>query len=406
MVKIGFIVLVAAVSYTACEKEGNTPIVPADYPLGSFKNIFTAFWNGMNTRYVFWAYDTTDWDRMYSTYQSMFAALDTAPANINRDSVAYQYLKAMTSSLIDGHYDIEGIPIGSHSYDIRPSLNRKKLDPDFIVNGEFYTPYFRNVLPTQLDPEKAMSNDTLLYDGDTVFAVAGTIRHKILYLYFKSFHLARFYGYDSSLTAALDFFRERLSPDSSQYEGAIIDVRSNYGGEVGDFDFLLGGILDAPLYYGYTTTKSGNGRLDYTPWIPAIINPAPGGMPLSPAQKIVVLADNWSQSAAEQLTMAIKVLPNSTFVGDTTWGANGPFIGSAFYTDFFGGSFNIGITGTSLSTTSTFAFVKTSSSMFKYINDTVYEGKGFPPDILVLRDTTQIKIGIDVQLGKAMSLFN
>lgn len=406
MIRGGIFLLLIAYSYASCEKEGNAPIVPSNYPYDNYKDVFTAFWNGMNTRYVFWDWDSTNWDQVYSTYQPKFAELDTARAfnGLNKDSVAYQYLKAMTSTLIDGHYQIEGLRISGHTYSINPSYNRKRNDPAFLANGEMYTPYFDSVLVGRLQPSH-VSVDTI-YDGDTVLAVSGVIDQKILYLYFKSFHLGRFYGKVPSLTAALDFFRGRLRPDSSQYEGAIIDVRGNYGGEISDFDLLLGNLLDAPLPYGYTRTKSGNGRLDYTPWIPAIINPAAGGgRPLSGSQQIVVLADNWSQSAAEQLTMAIKRLPNSTFVGYTTWGANGPFIGSAFYSDFFGGSFNFGITGNGIASTNAYGFVKTSSSMFKYINDTSYEGNGFPPDILVLRDTQDIRNGVDVQLDKAISLF-
>jgi carboxyl-terminal processing protease len=388
----------------ACEKTGTAPIVASNYPINNYNDVFEAFWNGMNTRYVFWEYDTTNWDNIYKTYKPLFASLDTQ-THVNKDAVAFGYLKMMTRGLIDGHYDLMNININNSLYSFRPSAYRKSTDAYFLANPQIGVPYFNSILPKRLDVPSYRSTDTLLFEGDTVFAVSGTINSNILYLYFKSFHLTRFYSSDASLKKVLDFFQQRLSPDSTQYLGAIIDVRDNYGGEIRDIDFLLGPIVSAPVDFGYSRTKVGNGRLDYTSWIPAIISPVPGSRPLSNTQKIVVLADDWSESAAEQLTMAIKTLPNSSFVGDTTWGANGPFEGSPFYTDFFGGPFNIGITSTGFSSTGTYGFVKTSSSMFKYINGTVYEGRGFPPDILVPQNNPGLHMGVDSQLEAAIRLF-
>src|SRR6202000_1814744 len=77
-----------------------------------------------------------------------------------------------------------------------------------------------------------------------------------------------------------------------------------------------------PLHFADTREKSGNGRLDYTPWAPAAAMPQNGSFQFT--RPIVVLTDQNSESMAEMTTMAIKSLPNSYIIGDTTWGANGP----------------------------------------------------------------------------------
>lgn len=105
--------------------------------------------------------------------------------------------------------------------------------------------------------------------------------------------------------------------------------------------------------------------------------------------------------------MSLKLLPNTTFVGDTTWGANGPLTENAI---FNAGSFNFGKVGTEIASGNVFFYgnAYTSSTMFKYINNTIYEGKGFPPDIdikVTLHDIFLPNNYVnDPQLNKAISI--
>jgi len=397
---------------SACEKTKYNPVAPGDYPIQNphyYYDAFQAFWNGMNTRYIFWDYDPTNWDSVYTIYEPMFKQLD-ALKNVNQSAISYSYFIAMTSDLIDGHYLISDIKDNNAdtNYDgIRPSLNRKKSGAFFNANPRLYYTYFQDSVPYRLDP--IWYESKLIASEDSFFAVTGTINHNILYLYFSSFNITGNINSnsDSALNSVITFYRDRFSFDSTQYNGAIIDVRGNPGGSIEDIDTLLGGIVNSPWQIGYTRSKSGNGRLDYTPWEPVYISPSSSGKPLASTQKIVVLADDWSESAAEQLTMAIKTIPNTTFIGDTTWGANGPFLGGSTYTDFFGGSFNIGTIGEGTGEPAgTFGFVKTSYAMFKYLNGTFYEGKGFPPDMVVNRSGARTySRGQDSALEKAIRLF-
>ena len=400
-------IAIGIVMTMGCEKTIPTPINPSEYPITNFSDVFEAYWNGMNTRYVFWEWDTTNWDRVYYQYKPKFAALAGLSNNIAQDS-AISYLKQMAGGLTDGHYNLEDIDSNGTMTHFEPSATRKATDTYFAGNERIPLTYFEQTLPHYwLDsPYVESSIDTIDNGSELVFALSGTIQHKILYLYFSTFNLDSFYvPRRAVLTKALNFFFDRFTADSTAYKGIIIDVRNNLGGSISDIDFMLGRIISQPVQYGWVRTKTGNGRLDYSPWFPATLEPIAGGQPLASSQKLVVLADNYSQSAAEQFTMAIKQLPNSTFIGDTTWGANGPFPASVQYPDYFSGAFYIGDTTKSANPNGAFAFVKTSSFAFKYINDTVYEGRGFPPDILVHASSiAALKSGTDSALHTAVNL--
>jgi carboxyl-terminal processing protease len=379
--------------FCACQKSIPIPVSPNTYPIQKFSDVFEAYWNGMNERYVFWDWDTTNWDRIYQSYKPLFARLDDSALSSHADEdTVIMYLKEITAGLIDGHYEIQSLDtLNGHTTHFSPSYLQKLNDPFFVANPQIHAPYFQHILPGILDSPH-ISGYTI-YQNDTIFAVSGTIDSHILYLYFKSFYLEQAVRdkYDSLLDVALQFFFRRFTADSaSTYTGIIIDVRDNVGGQITDINYILGRIVANQHPYGYVRTKTGNGRLDYSPWTTTKITPDSNGKPLAPSQKLVVLADNWSQSAAEQFTMAVKTLPNTTFIGTTTWGATGPFYNVDDMTDLFSGPFNIGVMGTSESTTQPYGIVKTSSAMFKYINGTFYEGHGFPPDILVPEDSAAL----------------
>jgi carboxyl-terminal processing protease len=177
----------------------------------------------------------------------------------------------------------------------------------------------------------------------------------------------------------------------SGLKGIIIDVRNNAGGNINDLNFFTGHLIGSPLQFGYTRYKSGNGRLAHTPWISASILPQQGSKAIN--IPVIALADNYTVSLAEAVTMIIHTLPTGIVVGETTWGATGPITANKVYND---GSFSV----------PGFLSVTTSSAEFKYINDTIYEGKGFPPDINVPFNLPAINSGKDLQLEKAISLIH
>jgi C-terminal processing protease CtpA/Prc len=223
-------------------------------------------------------------------------------------------------------------------------------------------------------------------------------------LAFSKFALVSEYqGGSAKVKAVLDSFFNALNNSSTS--AVIIDLRGNGGGDVSDLNFFVGRFIASKLQVGYTRSKSGTGRLDYTPWAPAIVTPVAGTTAFT--KPIVVLADGESVSMAELTTMSLKQLSNTTVVGDTTWGANGPLTENSV---FNAGSFNFGNLYTNIETGAVtyYGNAYTSSTMFKYINGNIYEGKGFAPDydIKVKLDQVFLRNNYvdDPQLDKAISL--
>jgi C-terminal processing protease CtpA/Prc len=119
------------------------------------------------------------------------------------------------------------------------------------------------------------------------------------------------------------------------------------------------------------------------------VSPQPGAAAVT--LPVYILVDKYSQSMAEIVTMALRALPQSRVVGETTYGATGPFAENALYDD---GPFEV----------PGFLSVTTSSVEFKYIDGKIYEGIGFPPDYPVAFDIHALDSGDDPQMDKVLSL--
>jgi C-terminal processing protease CtpA/Prc len=126
--------------------------------------------------------------------------------------------------------------------------------------------------------------------------------------------------------------------------------------------------------------------LDYGPWVPFKIFPAPDGVELQ--VPIVALVNTRSVSAAEWSAMFISSLPNGYVVGGTTWGGFGSPWDSRLNN---GGSFS----GPLFS-------VSTALNETKYLDGVNYEGRGFPPDIFVPFDYDALQAGTDTRLEAAI----
>ncbi len=367
---------------SACTKNIENVNRPENYVDGTFSEVFDAFWNGMNNNYVFWDIDTTNWDGMYTRYKPVFDRLNINDSNDVRKSV--NYFRLMTQGLVDSHYNLSFSYPQVTDSSINPSYGRKMKSSDF--HGYVFYP---NYAAEYLNNDFVYGYDSTTDASEYRFALAGTINQNILYFYCNIFGLKSSYesGTGNGVKPVLDYLFSKLANPAS-LKGVIIDVRGNFGGEVEDLNFLLGRIITSPLTFGATRYKSGNGRLDYTPWAPAIITPQPTAKAIT--VPIIALADSYSVSLAELTTMAISTMPNGTFIGEITWGANGPLSPNP---NFNGGQF----------TAANFLFAYTSSSEFRYINKTVYEGKGFPPDVVVPYNAAALSSGRDAALEAAIT---
>lgn len=384
-------ILCSFLAFAGCRKTIASSPEATSYPGDNYPDIFQSFWNGMNTNYVFWGVDTTNWDNMYKVYKPLFDQLTIFDSA--HEAKAEQYFQQMTQGLIDSHYTLE---FGYSGNAFSPAEYRKLLtDPNYFTDSAFPVGVIDTLIPTSyLDKGSVvMGTDTVSLEGTaTPFtAITGTIKGSVLYLYFSSFALSQA---GANTQPVFNQFFTLLHRYTSSIKGIVIDLRGNGGGEIEDLDYLLGQMVTSQYTFGYTRYKNGVNRLDYSPWAPAVVKPWVGGS-VKVTAPIVVLGDHLSVSMSEITIMAIKALTNGKFIGTRTWGANGPLTSSVY---FDGGQFTI---GSSAWGPNGFLFVYTSSSMFKDLNGDIYEGVGVPPDIYA-RETNQAYLnGHDLVLDAA-----
>jgi carboxyl-terminal processing protease len=372
-----FIILVSV----ACRKAISNPVT--DQPPANFSEVFEDFWSDMNVNYLYWDIDTTNWDAVHECYGPLFAGLQLSSAADAARSV--QYLRQICDGLIDRHYYVSFSDPFLADSTISPVYDHLIKTPGF--HNEFsYLPLDASIL----DPGYVYGYDNVSDPAHPLIALSGTIHGDILFFSCNLFGLNKSFHSNTpnSVQPLLSGFFSRLQQPTG-IKGVLLDMRSNPGGDISDLALVAGRFTGGPMHFGFTRYKAGNGRLDYTPWIDAVVQPQPGAVVVK--LPIVIVADRYSASMAEIFTMAMRTLPNCKVVGETTFGATGPFTANGIYND---GSFDV--TG--------FMSVQESSTEFKYIDGKIYEGKGFPPDYPVPYDPAALGALDDPQLDKAISL--
>ncbi len=375
------ILLINVCLFCSCQK-AEIEDTPAN-----FEEVFDVFWNDMNANYLYWDIDSTNWDQIYCTYKPLFTKLDMNRNEDVRKSVSY--FREMTRTLIDGHYSMNFKQYAIMDSSVFPAMELKKKRP------EFHYPYsYRKTVLNYLDAGYVSGFDysETIY-GQPITVLCGSIRNSVLYFSCNKFSLFKSYSSikTNPVKNVLQYLFDKLANLPESIKGVVIDVRGNPGGDLGDLNFLVGHFIDKPLHFGYTQYKSGNGRLDYTPWVKAYVNPQTGGKAIK--VPIVALADNYSASLSEAVVMAICSLTNGSFVGEKTWGATGPIVNYDIYN---AGQFTI----------PNFLSVQTASCRFKYMNGKIYEGTGFSPKVAVPFNSLALSGGKDVQLEKAIEIIH
>ena len=340
-------------------------------------DIFDRFWQAMNNNYVYWDLEPENyWNNIYEKYMPKFEALgllvpdgteviddNGRPTVIGNAQSAYTLFKEIISPLHDGHLVMEFdpgwfMPTPSVS-PIMPSADRILHRPvrddarlflsdwsNPISNPNFWASLISNYI------QNGSGLDTFSIDRRCPLrAATGRITHSdggfILYLYFSHFFL-----YDTlqkeaesggaqPLTRVLTQFFEDLKREDLR--GVIFDLRGNSGGSNIDISYLLGPMLKEDLLIAHTRTKAGPSPLDYRPWAPYLIPPAPPDLRMTnfgvPA---AALCNDFSVSCAELTALAVKAMPGGWIVGSQTWGAIGPRLSDTSPLLTNGGSFSGG----------------------------------------------------------------
>ena len=113
MRKISLIILAAiALTFASCRKTPDyVPYIgaPSKFAYSTYAEQFDILWNNINTGYVFWDVDETDWDEVYEEFMPKFEALDIrvqSGGEVKTKELQALYDEAM-GGLVDHHMIIQ-----------------------------------------------------------------------------------------------------------------------------------------------------------------------------------------------------------------------------------------------------------------------------------------------------------
>ena len=179
--------------------------------------------------------------------------------------------------------------------------------------------------------------------------------------------------------------------------GVIIDVRSNGGGMLNDYQYVLGALLPSGGHHmADARFKRGLGRFDYSPIMPQKM-PTMKAEHETVTEPIVVLCNCSSVSMAEMTSMGAKVLENGTLIGTRTWGGFSSLSSNENYSNNYAGYVGI------QNVTPVFCYIPQEVT-FSILDGKIVEGHGVEPDIEVSMDFDAWNKGngSDSQLDRAL----
>jgi len=336
-----FIILITTtIILASCEKIffgediSNTPV-----------NTFEMFWSDFNKFYPSFAIKHIDWDSVYSINRPKIT-------NQTSDAELFTVLSNMIKQFNDGHVELHS------SIGIAYS---QSLPPDYYSNMRIY-------------PQNYLSSFQV---NNTNINYWSCFNNNIGYISINTFNVKGetfVYADDSFLVIddIIDLFQDK--------DGIIIDLRWNGGGFPTNVETIVDRFADRRRLYIKICSKNGPGENDFSEWIDYYIEPRGSMQYLKP---VVVLTSRATGSAAEWFTLAMKTLPNTTIVGDTTAGAFSPKVERELPN---GWSFTLS------------SKVAVSATMVQY------EGFGIPPDYTILNTKKEIDDKRDIMLEKGIEV--
>lgn len=381
------IVALLGISLTSCQEDNLDVLNPNDEKkFIDWGHVFESYWNGMNYSYAFWDVDPTDWDEVYREYAPKFEGLEFY---VKEDSiVAAGLFEDICSNLIDHHYALVLKDEHGKTWKIFAPGDKEVESRDY-----YHAKYKFEDVTKVIEHNRDLGRITdaagvLMKDGFSVWSYL--LDGDIVVLGLSSFKITT-HKEEEDVQEVLENYYSLIN-ETENLKGIIIDTRNNTGGSTNDLFIILRPLLSEPIHFGYTRSKNGLGRLDYTPWSPLILTPfEPEDNPVErnlDGVPVVALADINSISMAEHTPMAIMAMPNGIMIGERTTGGHGPL--NFNINDFYAGELENN------------AFrIYTSTSMTKRADGVCYEGYGVVPDIEALFNAEEFYKGNDTQLYRA-----
>lgn len=393
MKKIAFL-LAAVILLASCRKEALEVVNPDRHYCYSYVDQFETVWTGIDRGYLFWDRDTVDWDAVHERMLPVFQEFD-AKGGVTNAALTRAY-EEMVRGLLDHHMyvQVKNLKTGNPVY-ADPALE------EVPFRDYYHYTYFdqQTALLSTMDGVSNYKTGTNAFP--CFFALfPGNNGKKIAYLRFRSFQLTSVVRYMSGndLAPFRSFYGDGIAngvtngwAGSSDVEAVIIDVRGNGGGNLADLKPVVASLSADDIDLGYSRTKEGIGRLDYSAWTPFIIKTPENH--LWGDKKVIVLTDVNSVSCSEITALMVQSMPNGTVIGERTYGATCPLISGGhdmLYSGVFGNYDKYGY------------YVYTSNFDVVDKNYKSLEGIGVTPDIECLFDISALQNGHDNQLERAL----
>ncbi|MCF6271411.1 MAG: S41 family peptidase [Melioribacteraceae bacterium] len=307
-------------------------------------NNFEILWNDYNEHYALFEERNINWDSLYTVYRPQVTDEMTGRE-------LYNVITSLLANLNDGH-----VQLRSAFGTFFSNTPTEKYDSNFSINIV----------------KQHYLNNNFKIRGEGRFTY-GKIFNDISYLHISSF------GYGGLSVDSWTKDIDKLLNDGTN--NLIVDVRDNQGGSGLNAYSLAGRFAKERILALYTQTKNGPSRSDFTQLTGWYLEPE--GFSLT-SKSVILLTNRFSGSAAEHFTLALKLFPNITVVGDTT---SGSFANNIYRELLNGWVYRISI-----------------QKVFS-AEKICYEGIGIPPDIYVKALPLDAELEQDIVLDYAIELF-
>jgi C-terminal processing protease CtpA/Prc/Flp pilus assembly protein TadD len=239
---------------------------------------FEYLWQTYDRNYALFRPKHIDWSALYKVYRTRVTAKTT-------DAELFDMISSLLGNLNDNHVRLNS-PDRSFQSGILGEIKQDSFSLDLIKAS-----LLKN-------PAKELMNGVFVY---------GWLTDSIGY-----FHFNRFSQMEQSAAAIDEIIKE-----FKDAKAIVVDVRANGGGDDRVGKLIADRFADRKRLYMKTQIRNGPSHDDFTP--PKYWYVEPDG-PIQFTRPVILLTHRFSVSAAENFTLAMRILPNVTVVGDATSG--------------------------------------------------------------------------------------
>lgn len=248
---------------------------------------FEYLWKTFDANYALFRVKHIDWQALYNMYRPQVTPKTT-------DDELFAIMSKMLGHLNDNHVQF------------RSRTPERTFSAGYLwdlLGGGMAR--FMTLMSTRPVPDRYFKAP-LKETGNAVFAY-GWLDDKIGYFHFKQFENAQVSG------NAID----EIMAEFKNAEALIVDVRRNGGGDDRIGKLIADRFADTKRLYMTTQERNGPNHGDFDPKRHFFVEP---NGPMQFTKTVILLTNRLSVSAAENFTLAMRILPHATVVGDFTSG--------------------------------------------------------------------------------------